>query len=139
MRIQTPAQTYSVNTVFIAKEHLSHEPTNDILEVPPDLIVDTIRPTSKFQWKYTHETMIDLFGIGVSQIWIASPKEQCLWVHLPERELYCLNRNEKLVGEGLFTGFVLPISEIMDIKPYSTRPYPIIRISPRFSKKNEQL
>lgn len=132
MRIKTPAQAYSVNTVFIAKERLSHQPINDILEVSPDLIVDVIRPTSKLQREYMTEAITVFFKMGVSQIWIASPTDQCLWVHLPEKEPYCLHRHETLVGDGLFTGFVLSISEIMDIKPYNARSYPLVRVSPRF-------
>ncbi|MCL4303305.1 MAG: Uma2 family endonuclease [Anaerolineae bacterium] len=106
---RNPDRVRGADVVFISKERLPDRPQG-FLEVAPELIVEIISPTDR--WQDMHEKLEEYFAIGVQQVWIVEPPTRTVRVYHSATEMYKLTESDILAGEGPLAGFALAVAEI---------------------------
>jgi Uma2 family endonuclease len=109
---RNPDWVRGVDVAFISKARLPHGPTHKFLEVAPELIVEVMSPDDT--WAEVRAKIAEYFAIGVLWVWVVAPKERALVAHYPNGETQRFGEADRLHGEGILDGFVLPIAELFE-------------------------
>ena len=137
MKLQTARHECYVDTVFFAKERLQTEPKDwQVLPAVPDLIIKGYHPTLSYAWADISNTVMELFNIGVSQIWLVLAKEGVVVVYYASAtQVRRLGMGQILPGQGLLNSFQVSVADIMDERNLS-RSYPLTRVRPHFNSSS---
>ncbi len=106
---RNPDSVRGADVVFISKERLA-APPKKFLEIAPELVVEVISPTDR--WQEVHEKIEEYFAIGVERVWVVEPASRTVRVYRSLIEMQRLAEGDTLLGEGALAGFVLPVTEI---------------------------
>ncbi len=104
-----PDRVRGADVVFISKKRLAERPQK-FLEIAPELVVEVISPTDR--WQDMHEKLEEYFAIGVQWVWIVEPPTRTVRVYHSAMEMRKLTESDTLTGEGALAGFTLPVAEI---------------------------
>jgi Uma2 family endonuclease len=104
-----PDRVRGADIAFISKERQAERPQK-FLEIAPELIVEIISPTDR--WQDMHEKLEEYFAIGVQQVWIVEPPTRTVRVYRSITQVQKLAEGDTLRGEGPLNGFTLPVIEI---------------------------
>lgn len=106
---RNPDRVRAADIAFISREQLPERPQG-FLDVAPELIVEVISPTDR--WQDIHEKIEEYFAIGVEQVWIVEPSSRTVRLYQSATEMRKLVESDTLTGEGMLAGFTLPVAEI---------------------------
>jgi Uma2 family endonuclease len=80
------------------------------LELAPELVAEIVSPTDR--WQEMRAKRNDYFSIGVLQVWIVEPDTHSVLVYRLPTEAAKLGEEDTLHGEGILTGFSLPVARL---------------------------
>lgn len=90
-------------------------PSRGWLEIPPDLVVESVSP---------HDDAVDVeskFGswlaAGVPVVWVAYPESRRIWVYRADGSGHVLRDDDVLTGEGVLEGFAVPVRDLFPPPP----------------------
>ena len=107
-----PDRIRAADVVFVSKERLAQTTASGYLMTAPDLVVEIISPTDR--WQTVRDKLEEYFAIGVQRVWIVEPDTRAVLVYRSVTEMSKLGEGDTLLGEGILEGFVLPVVEIFE-------------------------
>ena len=107
---RNPDRVRGADVVFISRKQSPHEPPEKFLEVAPELVVEVMSPDDT--WSEVRDKIAEYFAIGVLWAWVVAPKERAVIAHYPNGDTRKFVESETLRGEGVLTGFSLPVAEL---------------------------
>ena len=102
----------SPDLAFIAKERLQglKRLPKGFFEGAPDLAVEIISPNNTFA--EIHNKLVEYFENGTRLVWVILPDEESVLVYHQPKPSKLLQVEDSLDGEGVITGFQLPLMEL---------------------------
>lgn len=107
---RNPDTVRGAELLFISKERLPDGLPRGFLETAPDLIVEIVSPSDR--WQDMQQKLEEYFSIGVPQVWIINPKDRSVMVYASITAAKKLREDETLTGEGSLEGFSLPVKKL---------------------------
>ena len=107
-----PDRIRAADVVFVSKERLAQTTASGYLKTAPDLVVEIISPTDR--WQTVRDKLEDYFAIGVHRVWIVEPETRAVLVYRSVTEMNRLGEGDIINGEGVLEGFSLPVSELFE-------------------------
>ena len=93
--LRNPDRVRGAGGVFVSYERLPQLPTG-FLEVAPELIVEVMSPTDR--WQDIRDKLDDYFSIGVDQVWIVEPERRTVLVYRSTTESPEYGEQDTLTG-----------------------------------------
>ena len=107
-----PDRVRGVDIAFVSRERLADKPLKGFLKVAPELVVEIISPTDR--WQNMRDKLEEYFAIGVHRVWIVEPETRAVLVYRSVTEMNRLGEGDVISGEGVLEGFSLPVSELFE-------------------------
>ena len=107
-----PDRVRAADIAFVSRERLAERPLKGFLKVAPELVVEIISPTDR--WQNVREKLEEYFAIGVHRVWIVEPDNRDVLVYSASTEMRKFGEGDMLVGEGVLDGFTLPVAELFE-------------------------
>jgi len=107
-----PDRVRGVDIAFVSRERLADKPLRGFLKVAPELVVEIISPTDR--WQNMRDKLEEYFAIGVDRVWIVEPETHAVLVYRSVTEMNRLGEGDVISGEGVLEGFSLPVSELFE-------------------------
>lgn len=85
------------------------------LETAPELIVEVVSPSDR--WTDIRSKLMEYFDAGVDRVWIIEPEQRKVLVFRSLTDLSELTAGDTVRGEGLLSGFALPLTELFPAQP----------------------
>jgi Uma2 family endonuclease len=109
---RNPDRVRAADIAFITTGRLAGVASKGYLTVAPELIVEIISPTDR--WQDVSQKLEEYFDIGVERVWIVEPDRRTVLVYASSTAVSACREGDTLVGEGVLDGFALPISELFE-------------------------
>lgn len=106
---RNPDTVRGMDAAFISKARHPARPKG-YLEVAPELIVEVISLNDR--WKEIQDKLKEYFTIGVDYIWLIEPEDRTVFIYSELTEVIRLGEADTLQGEGVLSGFTLPLAEL---------------------------
>ena len=107
-----PDRVRAADIAFVSNERLSRTSSKGYLKVAPELVVEVISPTDR--WQDVRQKLEEYFAIGVHRVWIVEPDNRDVLVCSASTEMRKFGEGDMLVGEGVLDGFTLPVAELFE-------------------------
>ena len=107
-----PDRIRAADVVFVSKERLAQTTASGYLMTAPDLVVEIISPTDR--WQTVRDKLEEYFAIGVHRVWIVEPETRAVLVYRSVTEMNRLGEGDAINGEGVLEGFSLLVSELFE-------------------------
>jgi Uma2 family endonuclease len=86
------------------------EDRHGILELAPDLVVEIISPSDRFN--DVTEKVATYLECGVRCVWLVQPLRKRVFVYIPDTSVQELLEGDTLDGGDIVPGFAIPVAEI---------------------------
>jgi len=106
---RNPDTIRGADVLFISNSRCAERPTK-YLSVAPELIVEVLSPDDR--WHDVQEKVAEYLAVGVDVIWVLDPKSQTVQIYRSKGGSARLTTADTLEGEGLLTGFSLPLASL---------------------------
>jgi Uma2 family endonuclease len=116
---------YRCSGAYIEPGRLA-ELSDTYLDIPPDLTVEVVSPTTTFV--YVEGKVRDCLRLGVRMVWVVLPRARAIYVHRKDGPVSRLDEGDLLFGENVLPGFEVAVSEIFR-RPAAAASLPIGRVS----------
>ena len=107
-----PDRIRAADIAFVSTERLAQTTESGYLKTAPDLVVEIISPSDR--WQDVRDKLEDYFTIGVHQVWIVEPDNRDVLVYSSITETRKLSEGDTVIGEGVLDGFSLPVAELFE-------------------------
>ncbi|NJK79872.1 MAG: Uma2 family endonuclease [Chloroflexaceae bacterium] len=107
---RNPDTVRGMDIAVISKKRLPTVPGTGYLTVAPELVVEIVSPSDR--WQDIEDKVSDYFSAGVERVWVVHPGQQAVYIYRSLTERTRLGRDETLEGEGVLAGFRLPIKAL---------------------------
>ena len=107
-----PDRVRGADIAFVSRERLADKPLKGFLKVAPELVVEVISPTDR--WQNIRDKLEEYFAIGVHRVWIVEPETRAVLVYRSVTEMNRLGEGDAINGEGVLEGFSLLVSELFE-------------------------
>ena len=110
-----PDSGRGADVAFASNERLKSQPAEvSALEIAPELVIEVISPSNS--WDHVMEKLAEYLGIGVSEVWIITPKSQTALVDRAMEDITGYSAAEKPIIEpkGFLEGFQLDLREVFE-------------------------
>lgn len=107
---RNPDTVRGADVVFLSKERAPDGPSTGFLEIAPDVVVEIISPSDR--WQDLRQKIEDYFTIGVEQVWVVEPDAQKLLVFDAPTRMRAFAATDFFEADGALKGFSLKISEL---------------------------
>ncbi len=107
---RNPDRVRGADVAFISRKRLPHRPKQVFLEVAPELVVEILSPTDR--WDQVRQKIEEYFSIGVERVWIVEPDKRDVLVYRSSLEATAVREGETLTGEGVLEGFALAVADL---------------------------
>jgi Uma2 family endonuclease len=107
-----PDSVRGADIAFVSRERLADRPTKGFLTVAPELVVEIVSPSDR--WQDVRQKIEEYFAIGVQRVWIVEPDNRDVLVYSASTEMRKLGEGDLLTGEGVLEGFSLPVAELFE-------------------------
>ena len=111
---RNPDRVRAADVIYVSRERYEQDETEGYLGVAPDLVVEIISPTDR--WEQVREKIDDYFSIGVDQVWLCEPERQDFLVFDSPTTSKRFTQEQAISGKGTLEGFVLDIKRVFDPK-----------------------
>ncbi|MEW6364608.1 MAG: Uma2 family endonuclease [Acidobacteriota bacterium] len=105
-----PDRVRGADIAFISKRRASARPEKGFLQVAPDLVVEIVSPTDR--WQDVRQKVEEYFAIGVDRVWVVEPENRAVVVFRSAVEMQRLGLADTLRGEGDLAGFAIPVADL---------------------------
>lgn len=106
---RNPDTVRGMDVAFISRQRLTTL-TPGFLEVAPELVVEIVSPSDR--WEGIRQKIAEYFAAGVDRVWIVEPGTRKVLVFRSATEFSELGEGDILRGEGVLSGFDLPLAEL---------------------------
>ena len=107
-----PDRVRGADIAFVSRARLGDKPQKGFLKVAPELVVEIISPTDR--WQNMRDKLEEYFAIGVHRVWIVEPDNRDVLVYSASTEMRKFGEGDMLMGEGVLDGFTLPVAELFE-------------------------
>jgi len=107
-----PDSVRGADIAFVSRERLADRPAKGFLTVAPELVVEIVSPSDR--WQDVRQKIEEYFAIGVQRVWIVEPDNRDVLVYSASTEMRKLGEGDLLTGEGVLEGFSLPVAELFE-------------------------
>jgi Uma2 family endonuclease len=107
---RNPDRVRGADVAFASRDRTPEGPPKGFLEFAPELVAEIVSPTDR--WQEMRAKLNDYFSIGVQQVWIVEPDTRSVLVYRSPTEAAKLGEEDTLHGEGILTGFSLPVARL---------------------------
>ena len=107
-----PDRIRAADIAFVSTERLAQTTESGYLKTAPDLVVEIISPSDR--WQDVRDKLEDYFAIGVHRVWIVEPDNRAVLVYRSSTEMRKLSEGDTVIGEGVLDGFSLPVAELFE-------------------------
>ena len=107
-----PDRVRAADIAFVSNERLSRTSSKGYLKVAPELVVQVMSPTDR--WQDVRQKLEEYFAIGVHRVWIVEPDNRDVLVYSASTEMRKFGEGDMLMGEGVLDGFTLPVAELFE-------------------------
>ena len=107
-----PDRIRAADIAFVSTERLARTTASGYLKTAPDLVIEIISPTDR--WQTVRDKLEDYFTIGVHRVWIVEPETRAVLVYRSVTEMNRLGEGDVINGEGVLEGFSLLVSELFE-------------------------
>jgi len=107
-----PDRVRAADIAFVSSERLSGTPSGGYLKIAPELVVEIISPTDR--WQDVRQKIEEYFAIGVQRVWIVEPDKRDVLVCSSSTEMRKLEEGDILTGEEALDGFSMPVAELFE-------------------------
>lgn len=107
---RNPDRVRGADVVFLSKERWPDRPPKGFLEIAPDLVVEILSPSDR--WQDVRQKLAEYFALGVRWVWIVEPDNQTVLVFRSITDMQQYGIHDTLVGEGLLEGFTLTVASL---------------------------
>ncbi len=107
-----PDRVRGADLAFVSKERSPVRPAKGFLKVAPELVVEILSPSDR--WQEVRQKIEEYFAIGVQRVWIVEPDNRDVLVYSASTEMRKLGEGDLLTGEGVLEGFSLPVAELFE-------------------------
>jgi Uma2 family endonuclease len=109
---RNPDRVRGADIAFVSRERLAANPSKGYLKVAPELVVEVVSPTDR--WQDMRQKLEEYFAIGVHRVWIVEPESRDVLVYRSVTEMRKLGEADLLTGEGVLEGFSLSVAELFE-------------------------
>jgi len=106
---RNPDTVRGMDIAFISRQRLAVL-TPGFLETAPELVVEIVSPSDR--WEGIRQKIAEYFTAGVERVWIVEPGPRKVLVFRSITEFSELDEGDTLRGEGVLSGFDLPLDEL---------------------------
>jgi Uma2 family endonuclease len=107
-----PDRVRAADIAFVSRERLADKSLKGFLKVAPELVVEIISPTDR--WQNMRDKLEEYFAIGVHRVWIVEPDNRDVLVYSASTEMRKFGEDDILTGEGVLDGFTLPVADLFE-------------------------
>jgi len=107
-----PDSVRGADIAFVSRERLADRPAKGFLTVAPELVVEIVSPSDR--WQEMRQKIEEYFAIGVQRVWIVEPDNRDVLVYSASTEMRKLGEGDLLTGEGVLEGFSLPVTQLFE-------------------------
>jgi len=107
-----PDSVRGADIAFVSRERLADRPAKGFLTVAPELVVEIVSPSDR--WQEMRQKIEEYFAIGVQRVWIVEPDNRDVLVYSTSTEMRKLGEGDLLTGEGVLEGFSLPVAQLFE-------------------------
>jgi Uma2 family endonuclease len=107
-----PDRVRAADIAFVSRERLADKSLKGFFKVAPELVVEIISPTDR--WQNMRDKLEEYFAIGVHRVWIVEPDSRDVLVYSASTEMRKFGEGDMLMGEGVLDGFTLAIAELFE-------------------------
>jgi Uma2 family endonuclease len=107
-----PDSVRGADIAFVSRERLADRPAKGFLTVAPELVVEIVSPSDR--WQDVRQKIEEYFAIGVQRVWIVEPDNRDVLVYSTSTEMRKLGEGDLLTGEGVLEGFSLPVTQLFE-------------------------
>jgi len=107
-----PDRIRAADIVFLSTSRAGDRPGKGFLEVAPDLIVEIMSPTDR--WQDVRQKLADYFSIGVQWVWVVEPDNRAVLVYRSLADVTVLGEADVLRGEGVLEGFEMAVRDVFE-------------------------
>ena len=107
-----PDRIRAADIAFVSTERLVQTTESGYLKTAPDLVVEIISPSDR--WQDVRAKLEEYFAIGVDRVWIVEPDNRAVLVYRSITEMRKLSEGDTVIGEGVLDGFSLPVAELFE-------------------------
>jgi len=110
---RNPDTVRAADAAFMSNERAAQvEDFTRFLDVPPDLVVEVVSPTDR--WNEIDEKVTEYLDIGVRLVWVINPKTRSVHIYRPASDVRRLVEADVLDGADVLPGFLVPIKELFE-------------------------
>ena len=110
---RNPDRVWGADVVFLSRERWPDGPPDRFLEGAPDLVVEVMSPSDR--WQDVRQKLAEYFAIGVRWVWIVEPENRTVFVYRSTTDLQQFGTEDTLAGEGVLEGFTLAVAELFAV------------------------
>ncbi len=107
---RNPDTVRGADVVVLSKERAPDGPAKGFLEVAPEVVVEVMSPTNR--WEMMRRKIEEYFSIGVAQVWVIEPDNRVILIYKSAIDVQKFIEGELLHGEGILEGFTLDVTEL---------------------------
>ena len=107
---RNPDTIRAADALFISHERLEQATPDDFLDVAPELIVEIMSPSDR--WNAVQKKLRDYFEIGVTAVLLVQPSNETILLYSSPTQLQEFQREDTLTLEAILHGFTLPLAKL---------------------------
>lgn len=108
----SPDRVRAADVAFISRERLPAGLVRGFLDVAPELVVEIMSPTDR--WQDVRQKIEEYFSAGVIWVWVVEPENRTVLVYDSPTEARKFIEGESLLGEGVLEGFALDVAGLFN-------------------------
>jgi Uma2 family endonuclease len=112
-----PERLHAPDVAFVAAGRLPPGAGNDVLRVPPDLIVEIYSATNNRKPGDFQRRIRDYLDGGARLLWVIYPEARYAMVHRPDGSARMAREHEELDGEDVLPGLRIELGELFREMP----------------------
>ena len=109
---RNPDSVRAADIAFVSRARLAGLTAKGYLTVAPEIIVEVISPTDR--WQDVRQKLEEYFAIGVQRVWIVEPDKRTVLVYAASADVRAYRKGDTLIGEGVLEGLALPVSDLFE-------------------------
>jgi Uma2 family endonuclease len=110
---RNPDRVRGADIAFLSRERRPDGPPDRFLEGAPDLVVEILSPSDR--WQDVRQKLAEYFAIGVHRVWVVEPENRTVLVFRSTTDLQQFGTEDTLRGEGVLEGFAMAVAELFAV------------------------
>ena len=108
---RNPDTVKAADVIFISKNRFERLRSTTYLDVAPEIVVEIISPTDR--WQEVTGKIDDYFSIGIDRVWIVDPIHGHATVFQSPTDAVRFGEDQELEDQSILPGFKMKLSELL--------------------------